>query len=329
MPGIGPSPKLVEETSRTGILSLANLGKYHRDFVAITMFLIMKNCLATHEQSCTFACAFPPELWSQVSYQLQLQFPDHFPDDPYPLEQIHNAACFVLHGTTASAPTLTSPPKTKTTKLSILIDTMKQFVTTLDNQTKPSALTNLLLVCMPSAPPVHTFQLSLQACIQEIEKELLALRSQVLPCEQATLKPPATHKMFVPVPMPALAANSIPMPMPALKGRCTLVPTPTFDDTPGVMFVSCPTTSTLKAAHAPVFCSVHPTSKTANIGIFALAPSATITISRLVPEYTAPAEHTIATSRSVSILTTPSCAFASAETSLTAAHTGSCTRTHL
>ena len=98
--------KLVADTLRTGISSLADLGKYHRDFIAITTFLIAKNCLATPEQSCTFARAFPSELWSQVSYRLQLKFPDHFPNDPYTLEQIHDAARFVLHGTAASAPTL-------------------------------------------------------------------------------------------------------------------------------------------------------------------------------------------------------------------------------
>ena len=130
--------RLVEETLRSGISSLADLGKYHRDFITITTFLIMKNHLTTPEQSCTFAHTFPPELWSRVSYQLQLKSPNHFPDDPYTLEQICDATHFVLHGTAASmpapdrplppTPTLASAPKTKPTELSILIDTMKQFV---------------------------------------------------------------------------------------------------------------------------------------------------------------------------------------------------------
>ena len=164
------------------------------------------------------------ELWSQVSYRLQLKFPDHFPDDPYTLEQIHDTTHFVLHSTAASTPTLTCDrplllaptlapaPKTEPTELSILIDTMKQFVATLDNQSKPSAPTNSLLVSTPHALPVPTFQLSPQEWIQEIEKELLALCSQVRPHEQAALKPPATPKPFVSAP------NSIPMHMPAPKG---------------------------------------------------------------------------------------------------------------
>ena len=217
---IADMEKLVADTSRTGILSIANLGKYHRDFVSITTFLIAKNCLATPKQSHTFACAFPLELWSQVSCRLQLKFPDHFPDDPYTLEQIHDTMRFVLHGTATSTPmrdhllplalTLAPAPKTESTELSILIDTMKQFVATLDNQNKPSASTSSLLVSMPCAPPVPTFQLSPQKQIEEIEKELSVLRSQVCPHEQAALKPPAAPKPFISAPI------SIPVDVPRM-----------------------------------------------------------------------------------------------------------------
>ena len=102
---------------------------------------------------------------------------------------------------------------------------MKQFVATLDNQSKLSAPTTSLLVSTPPVP-VPTFQLSLQKWIQEIEKELSALCSQVRSREQAALKPPATLNPFV------SATISAPVPMPAPKGRRTLVLTPEFDDTP-------------------------------------------------------------------------------------------------
>ena len=322
---IADMEKLVADTSKTGILSLADLGKYHRDFVSITTFLITKNRLAAPKQSCAFARAFPSELWSQVSYQLQLKFPDHFPDDPYALEQIHNATRFVLHGTAASAlthdrplplaPTLAPAPKTESTELSILIDTMKQFVATLDNQSKPSALTSSLLVSMPPTPPVPTFQLSPQERIQEIEKDLSALRSQVHSREQAALKPPATLNLFV------SAAISVPVPMPAPKRRCTPVLAPEFDDTPQVVFVSCPATLTSKVAHGPVFHSDCRTTETTDVAVFILTPSAPVSLSELVPKCTATAEHPAATSHSISVPTFPSCAFASAETLLATAHT--------
>ena len=159
------------------------------------------------------------------------------------------------------APTLAPAPKTESTELSILIDTMKQFVAMLDNQSKPSAPTTSLLVSTPPAPPVPTFQLSPQEQIQEIEKELLALRSQVRSREQATLKPPATPKPFISTPI------SVPVLMPALKGRRIPVLTPEFDDTPQVVFVSCPATSTSKAAHGPVFHSNCRTTKTTNVAV--------------------------------------------------------------
>ena len=46
--------KLVGETLRVGILSLTDLGKYHREFMAIMMFLIVKNCISPAEKSHAF-----------------------------------------------------------------------------------------------------------------------------------------------------------------------------------------------------------------------------------------------------------------------------------
>ena len=48
---IGDMEKLVGEASRVGISLLANLGKYHRVFIAMTIFLITKNHISTAEQS--------------------------------------------------------------------------------------------------------------------------------------------------------------------------------------------------------------------------------------------------------------------------------------
>ena len=94
--------KLVGETSRIGILSLSELGDYHRRFLAITVFLLSKSRISVAEQGRAFARGFQPELWARISQRLQLKFPDHFPDDPYNLQDIHDAARFVLHGTTAA-----------------------------------------------------------------------------------------------------------------------------------------------------------------------------------------------------------------------------------
>ena len=48
---IGDMEKLVGEASRVGISSLTDLGKYHREFIAMTTFLIAKNRISVTEQS--------------------------------------------------------------------------------------------------------------------------------------------------------------------------------------------------------------------------------------------------------------------------------------
>ena len=144
--------KLIGETLWVGILSLTDLGKYHREFIAITTFLIVKSHISTAEQSRAFACGFPPELWSRVAHCLQLKFPDHFPNDTYMLEEIHDAVHFVLHGTPSFVLALEDPratipavatvarpePAVKSEELSALIDIMKQAVTKMGSQSSQS-----------------------------------------------------------------------------------------------------------------------------------------------------------------------------------------------
>ena len=125
----------------------------------MTTFLIAKNRISTAEQSQAFACSFPQKLWTKVTHRPQLKFPNHFPNNPYTLEHIHNAAWFVLHGTTSLSLTLdgthtptpmTAPvAKAKPTKLTTLIDMMKQAISKLD---------------MPSAPAPQAKSLALAPC---------------------------------------------------------------------------------------------------------------------------------------------------------------------
>ena len=100
--------KLVGEQSRLGIISLADLGDYYRHFYTITTFLRSKSRLSDAEQSRAFVRGFQPDLWARISQRLQLKLPDHFPDDPYTLDAIHEAARFVLHGTPANLLTLST-----------------------------------------------------------------------------------------------------------------------------------------------------------------------------------------------------------------------------
>jgi hypothetical protein len=85
--------------------SFGDLGEYYRQFLAITTFLRSKSRLSAAEQSRAFVRGFTPEFWRIVSQCLQLKNPDHFPDDPYDLSEVHEAARYVLHGTPSTIPT--------------------------------------------------------------------------------------------------------------------------------------------------------------------------------------------------------------------------------
>src|SRR6266702_1968933 len=50
------------------------------------------------EQTQAFMCGLQPELEQQVKQRLQLKKPDHDPQDPYNLEDIYDAASYVLQG---------------------------------------------------------------------------------------------------------------------------------------------------------------------------------------------------------------------------------------
>ena len=144
--------KLVGETLRVGILSLTDLGKYHREFMAIMMFLIMKNHISPTKQSHAFTCGFPPELQNRVAHRIQLKLPDHFPDDPYTLEETHDTTYFVLHGTMSYAlvyddqqqatqmlaAVMKVEPTIKMEDFTALLDVMKQVVSKMGNQGNPS-----------------------------------------------------------------------------------------------------------------------------------------------------------------------------------------------
>ena len=97
--------QLIGEWSHLGILLLADLGNYYRQFLTITTFLKGKNHLLNDEQSHAFARGFSADLWRTILQRLQLKAPVHHPDDPYMLEAIHEIMLSVLHGTSSTLST--------------------------------------------------------------------------------------------------------------------------------------------------------------------------------------------------------------------------------
>ncbi|OBZ79587.1 hypothetical protein A0H81_01077 [Grifola frondosa] len=79
------------------------------EFFKITEFLRSRQRLSTSEIARTFYKPFTPTLWQSVHSRLQLKYPDHNPDDFWPLRHILDAAHYVLHGTRVDAPAQGTP----------------------------------------------------------------------------------------------------------------------------------------------------------------------------------------------------------------------------
>jgi hypothetical protein len=107
---------VVGHYARIGIISSTDLGEYYRRFLLISRYLITRNRMSTHEQSRTFFRGLQPSLEARVRQRLQQKFVDHFPDDPYDLQAVYEAASYVLLGTTptALAPTIHQSPQAPT-----------------------------------------------------------------------------------------------------------------------------------------------------------------------------------------------------------------------
>lgn len=89
---------LVSDANKN-VASQGDLGAYYRKFLQISSWLIGKNRLSTLEQSRAFLRGLPPAVHNQVMARLAIKQPDHRFDDPWDLDDLHEAAVFVLHGT--------------------------------------------------------------------------------------------------------------------------------------------------------------------------------------------------------------------------------------
>ena len=105
---------LIGEQQWVCITSTKYLSNYHLQFIAITTWLISKKQLGHLEQQRTYIQAFQPSLLNAIMNRLQLKNPDHHPNVPHKVEEVYEAAQFVLQGYTSFTQnliTLTSPQK--------------------------------------------------------------------------------------------------------------------------------------------------------------------------------------------------------------------------
>lgn len=136
--------RIVREYITSGIRSAADYAAFYREFYPITAFLITENRLAEFERSRAFERVFnESEVWTKINMRLQIKHPDHPPDEPHAFSHLHEAATFVLQGTslfrtnpaTASqtspataAPSTSSATSIKTEDLTALIETLAKSI---------------------------------------------------------------------------------------------------------------------------------------------------------------------------------------------------------
>jgi len=89
---------LIGECQRLGIHSLNELSEYHLCFKAVTLYLLERELIGEVEQFNAFVRSFSPAFWTDISRRLQVKHPDHYPDFPYKISKVYDAAHFILHG---------------------------------------------------------------------------------------------------------------------------------------------------------------------------------------------------------------------------------------
>ena len=108
---------LVQEFKAKPMHTLEELGDYQRKFLKIARMLINNRKLSELDQDALFLTGLPVDIETQVRQQLLITKTAHHPSDPYPIDDIVDAAKFLLTGSAlrplAAAPVATpytAPP---------------------------------------------------------------------------------------------------------------------------------------------------------------------------------------------------------------------------
>ena len=94
---------MIGERQRIGVRTLQELTDFHLKFNAISTYLIDADLLSKGEQSQSYLRVFDPVLLNSIQMRLQIQHPTHHPSLPYSLQEIYDAAGWVLQGVTPSS----------------------------------------------------------------------------------------------------------------------------------------------------------------------------------------------------------------------------------
>ncbi|TFK31051.1 hypothetical protein BDQ12DRAFT_761515, partial [Crucibulum laeve] len=102
---------LVRKTRESSLIkSMADLGSFYRQFLAITSHLVAQRLISDLDQQSAFRDAFHPVLWDAIKGRLQIKLPDHPAGASYAVRDIHAAAIYIL--TDSNTQSLSNSPTT-------------------------------------------------------------------------------------------------------------------------------------------------------------------------------------------------------------------------
>jgi hypothetical protein len=111
---------LITNQQRLGIGTVADLREFHLHYLMITQWLINRQYLCELEQRRSYIKAFPPTLLQSALFRLQIKFPDHDLNIPYPITDIYKAAQFILLYNSASEYHYYTPVRSEYQSLSVV-----------------------------------------------------------------------------------------------------------------------------------------------------------------------------------------------------------------
>ena len=198
---------LIANQQRLGISTVADLQEFHLQYLMITQWLISRRYLCELEQRRSYIQAFPPTLLQSALFRLQVKFPDHDLNIPYPITDIYEAAQFILLYNSISeyryytpaqsayqplsavqAPTSTAPmePSFNAEYLSLLVSRFTEAVNDFISRCNQGHLGHLERQPDPDRTPSRQ---SVKDRIAEIRAEIASLKSQEI-----------THRQHAPAP---------------------------------------------------------------------------------------------------------------------------------
>jgi len=145
--------RLVGERQRVGMRSLQDISEFHLQFITISTYLLANSLVSTRELSQSYLRVFDESFQTRILMRLNILLPHHNPALPHAIDDIYNAAKWVLQGVpgTVAAPSYANATSTvssagpesgfiKTEQLgSFLNDFKKTIVDALQvNRTRPS-----------------------------------------------------------------------------------------------------------------------------------------------------------------------------------------------